>query len=157
MQIPTHLYYFCHRPHGTSILYEWHPSSPRTGLFYTVVLWRSWIHWGRLSNSWGYKRLSKQVYRPLKGRLLGRTIHVFLKRLLKTTYMLVCVLGARRRHGTLWVGVTGSVSHPVWVLGAEFMSSARTVSTPNHWAISPAPHEFITILISSKFLGDPNM
>lgn len=34
-------------------------------------------------------------------------------------------------------GVKGSISHPVWVLGTRFQSSARTVHTLNHWAISP--------------------
>lgn len=38
---------------------------------------------------------------------------------------------------------TGSVSHSLWVLETELMSSARAISYSNHRAISSASHEFI--------------
>jgi hypothetical protein len=39
--------------------------------------------------------------------------------------------------------VTGGCSHPMWVLGIDIKSVARTVCTLSHCAISPVPRKII--------------
>jgi hypothetical protein len=44
----------------------------------------------------------------------------------------------QRELGFLELALQVVVSHPVWVLGAEFKSPGRIPSALSHWAISPA-------------------
>jgi hypothetical protein len=49
-----------------------------------------------------------------------------------------CVCSPEESFGSAGTGVTGTVSHPSWVLGVELESSGRAASLFNCRAISPA-------------------